>query len=195
RVREARQEQRAWMRDIDARDRLPARHAGELAGARPLRDQARAGKPRDRGHHAEVAVLAQRRELLPVERRRERLQRVRKDLRDREDAHYGLQIEDLIHAKQLEDRERLVARTRHLDVTTVAANALVELHERGDARAVDEVEAGQVDGNSLDLAGHELVDLLGELGRAVDIEAASDDEARLVIAARDVERVRHSGSP
>src|SRR5262245_45384226 len=55
--------------------------------ARPLLERAREREIRDRPEHFHVAPPAERRELLLVVRRKIRIGRARKDLRNDEDAH------------------------------------------------------------------------------------------------------------
>src|SRR5262249_25991496 len=82
--------------------------------------------------------------------------RTRKARRIRSDAEHA------VHPQQLEDRERLIARPGHREHARVVANALVELDQRGDSGAVDQIQRGQID-DDLGRAGRDdLVDLLAE---------------------------------
>jgi hypothetical protein len=87
RVAEARHVERARVLDVDAVDPIAPRQLRELPRRGPLGERARPREPGDAGQDLDLALARQRRELLPVERRRQRLRRVGKDLRDDEDAH------------------------------------------------------------------------------------------------------------
>src|SRR5690242_14614068 len=99
-----------------------------------------------------------------------------------------LEVEDLVHAKQLEDRERLIARTADRHGTARCANTLVELHERGDTRAVDEVESRQVDNNCVGLLRDDAINFIAELRSCVDIERATDRERGGIVRTLDIKR-------
>jgi hypothetical protein len=87
RVAVAWQVERARVLDLEPFDSIPSGNLGRRRAPGETRHQAGAGKPGDGGQHLDLATSPERTELLPVERRRERLGRVRKQLGDHQNAH------------------------------------------------------------------------------------------------------------
>src|SRR5262245_38694428 len=102
--------------------------------------------------------------------------------------------EDLVHPQQLAARQRLIPGDGDGDDALDVPHALVELDQRGDSGAVDQIQRGEID-DDLGRAGRDdAVDLLRERWRTVDVERSTDHHGGLVVHTFHFERQHVSSS-